>query len=120
MIAGYVKILLPLKYQQVTYIGELPTDIDTCIALKEIGGGHGTYFAKDQMDTPYLQVYVRCPSYTEGYEMIKQCKNIITSYADAQLLSVVLAKDINYYGRDDKRRNLFSITFKIYSYLNLK
>ena len=60
MIAEQIKNLLPAIIHPVVYIGELPSDTDdTCIALTEAGGPHGTYFAKDRMDTPYLKVTVR-------------------------------------------------------------
>lgn len=117
MIAQQIKDLLPYELQAHTYIGELPTDVDACIALTEAGGPHGTYFAKDQMDTPYLTVMVRNPLYPEGYSQIKQIKDLLTSYADAQTLGIVLRGDITYFGRDDKRRNMWQLTYKIFSYI---
>lgn len=117
MIAEQIKELLPYELRKVTYIGELPTDADACVALVESGGPHGTYFAKDRMDTPYLKVVVRDPFYPNGYSRIKQIKDLLTSYADAQTLGIVLRGDITYFGRDDKRRNTWQLTFKIYSYI---
>ena len=117
MIAQQIKDLLPAELRALTYIGNLPTDVDVCIALVEFGGPHGTYFAKDQMDTPYLKVIVRNPSYPAGYDLIERIKKILTSYADAQTLGIVLRGDVNYFGRDDKRRNLWQLTYKIFSYI---
>lgn len=120
MIAQLIKDLLPINIFDSTYIGELPTDVDNCIAINEYGGPHGTYFAKDQIDTPYITITVRNVSYPVGYENILVCKNVVSCYTDAQLLGVVLLKDITYLGRDEKRRNVFQIMFKVFSYLNLK
>ncbi len=120
MIAQLIKDLLPINMFDSTYIGELPTDVDNCIAINEYGGPHGTYFAKDQIDTPYITITVRNVSYPVGYENILVCKNVVSCYTDAQLLGVVLLKDITYLGRDEKRRNVFQIMFKVFSYLNLK
>lgn len=120
MIAQLIKDLLPINMFDSTYIGELPTDVDNCIAINEYGGPHGTYFAKDQIDTPYITITVRNVSYPVGYENILVCKNVVSCYTDAQLLGIVLLKDITYLGRDEKRRNVFQIMFKVFSYLNLK
>ena len=120
MIVQLIKDLLPINMFDSTYIGELPTDVDNCIAINEYGGPHGTYFAKDQIDTPYITITVRNVSYPVGYENILVCKNVVSCYTDAQLLGVVLLKDITYLGRDEKRRNVFQIMFKVFSYLNLK
>lgn len=115
MIAEKVKAILPAELQHITYIGELPTDADKCIALTEAGGLHGTYFAKDRFDTPYLKVVVRDPSYPDGYKNAAQIKNILASYTNHQELALVLIGDIMYFGRDDARRNMFQITFKVFS-----
>lgn len=117
MIAEQIKELLPQHLQNITYIGDLPTDVDACVALMEIGGPHGTYFAGDQIDTPHLKVLIRNPSFTAGYTVAAQCKNILTSHSDLQNLSVILIGDIMYMGRDDKRRNVWQLTYKIYSYI---
>ena len=106
MIAEKVKAILPAELQHITYIGELPT---------EAGGLHGTYFAKDRFDTPYLKVIVRDPSYPDGYKNVAQIKNILASYTNHQELALVLIGDIMYFGRDDARRNMFQITFKVFS-----
>lgn len=115
MIAEQIKQLMPPEFQERTYIGEFPTDVDSCIVLTEVGGPHGTYFSKDQLDEPYLKVAVRDAIYQRGYELINICKRALTSYADAKTLSIILQGDIMYFGRDDKRRNMWQITFKIYS-----
>lgn len=116
MIAQNVKDLFPNDLQQITYIGELPTDADVCISLIESGGPHGTYFAKDEMNTPYLKVMVRDPSYPDGYATVSAVKDLITSFADARLLGIVLRGDIDYLGRDDKRRNIFQLNYRIFEY----
>ena len=117
MIAEQIFNLLPPQLQSITYIGDLPTNGSTCMALVEFGGPHGTYFAKDQLDTPYLKVVVRDELYPRGYSLIKLCKDVLTSYADAQTLGIVLVGDIMYFGRDEQRRNLFQLTYKIFSYV---
>lgn len=117
MIAEIVKAILPADVQHITYIGELPTDVDQCVALTESGGLHGTYFAKDQLNTPYLKVSVRSPKYAEGYSIVAKIKNTLTSYSNHQEFGMVLVGDIMYFGRDDKRRNAFQLTYKIYSYI---
>lgn len=116
MIAQNVKDLFPNDLQQITYIGEFPTDADVCISLIESGGPHGTYFAKDEMNTPYLKVMVRDPSYPDGYATVSAVKDLITSFADARLLGIVLRGDIDYLGRDDKRRNIFQLNYRIFEY----
>lgn len=116
MIAQNVKDLFPNDLQQITYIGEFPTDADVCISLIESGGPHGTYFAKDEMNTPYLKVMVRDPSYPDGYATISAVKDLITSFADARLLGIVLRGDIDYLGRDDKRRNIWQLNYRIFEY----
>lgn len=115
MIAERIKELMPPELQQITYIGELPTDVDNCIALMEFGGPHGTYFNKhDEMNEPYLRLYVRNMSYPNGYELIKACKKALDQYAVTGVIGIVLKGDVTYAGRDDKRRNLFWLTFKIF------
>ena len=115
MIAEQVKSLLPVIIHDIITIGELPTDSDSCIALIESGGPHGTYFSGNHMDTPILKVVARDIDYQRGYALIKVCKDVLASHADARTLGIVLVGDIMYFGRDVKRRNLFQITFKIFS-----
>lgn len=119
MIAEQIKNLLPAIIHPTIYIGELPSDTDdTCIALTEFGGPHGTYFAKNRMDTPYLKIIVRDIDYPRGYAHAKLCKDVLASHADAQTLGIVLVGDIMYFGRDEKRRNMWQLTFKIFSNIN--
>lgn len=115
MIAEQVKSLLPAEIHSTITIGEPPTDSNSCIALVESGGPHGTYFSGDRMDTPLLKVVVRDIDYRRGYAYIKLCKDILASHADAQTLGIVLINDIMYFGRDNKRRNMWQLTFKIFS-----
>lgn len=115
MIAQRIKNLLPAQLQQITYIGELPTDINLCAAISEQGGPHGTYFNKDQLDEPYIKITVRAQTYVEGYELVRMLKQILTSYADARLLSIILVGDIMYFGRDDSRRNIWQLTYRVFS-----
>lgn len=115
MIAEQVKNLLPPELHNIITIGEPPTDSDSCIALVESGGPHGTYFSGNRMDTPLLKVFVRDIDYLRGYTHIKFCKDILASHADAKTLSIILINDIMYFGRDDKRRNQWQLTFKIFS-----
>lgn len=115
MIAEQIKNLLPSAIHDVITIGELPTDTDSGIALTESGGPHGTYFSGNRMDTPLLKIAVRDIDYKRGYAYTKLCKDILASYASAQELSIVLIGDILYLGRDSKRRNLWQLTFKIFS-----
>jgi hypothetical protein len=115
MIAEQVKNLLPAEIHSVITIGEPPTDSDSCIALVESGGPHGTYFSGNRMDIPLLKVVARDIDYKRGYAYIKLCKDILASHADAQTLGIVLVNDIMYFGRDVKRRNMFQLTFKIFS-----
>lgn len=118
MIAENIKRLLPIELHNVITIGELPTDVDTGIALVESGGPHGTYFSGNRMDTPLLKVVVRDIDYKRGYAYIKLCKDILASHADAKTLGVVLVNDVMYFGRDIKRRNVWQLTFKIFSDIN--
>lgn len=112
MIAKVIMNLLPLHLKMDTYIGELPTDVDNCICLTETGGSHGTYFAKDQLDKPYIKVTIRNINFEAGYKQAEQFKEVLTSYADASI-SIVLYGTIQYFGRDDKRRNIFQLTYKV-------
>ena len=115
MITEQVKNLLPAEIHSVITIGELPTDTDSGIALVESGGPHGTYFSGNRMDTPLLKVIARDIDYRRGYAYIKLCKDILASHADTQTLGIVLVNDIMYFGRDAKRRNMWQLTFKIFS-----
>ena len=115
MIAEQIKNLLPDVIQGVITIGELPTDTDSGIALVESGGPHGMYFSGGQMDTPLLKVVARDIDFKRGYAHIKLCKDVLTGHADAQTLGIVLINDIMYFGRDAKRRNMWQLTFKIFS-----
>ena len=117
MIAEQILNLLPYNLQNLTYISELPLDVDNCIALVEYGGAHIYYF-KNQMDTPLLKIVVRHNNYEQGYNLIKSYKQILSGYSDGQSLGIVLVEDIMYIGRDNKRRNMFQLTFKIFSYIN--
>ena len=118
MIAEQVKNLLPAVIHNIITIGEPPTDSDSCIALIESGGPHGTYFSGNRMNTPLLKVVARDSDYRRGYAHIKLCKDILSSHADAQTLGIVLVNDIMYFGRDAKRRNQWQLTFKIFSNIN--
>ncbi len=115
MIAETVKNILPADIQAITYIGELPTDKDNCVALVETGGPHGNYFAKDRFNTPYLKIVIRNKSYAKGYNIISTIKELLSTYTNHQEFGMLLTGDIMYFGRDDKRRNMFQITFKIFS-----
>lgn len=114
MITQTIRELMPLSLQAITYVGEFPTDVDECVALTEVGGPFGTYFNQDKLNTPHLKVAVRAPKYDRAYQLIQLCKEMLTSYADAKTLGIVLIGDIMYLGRDDKRRNHFQLTFKIF------
>lgn len=100
-----------------TYISELPTDVDNCVAIIDFGGPHSHYFAKEQIDTPYVKIMCRNNDYVAGHNIIEACKSILTSYADAQTLGIVMTQDIYYLGRDDKRRNVWQMVYKIFSYI---
>mgnify|MGYP003304114642 CR=1 FL=1 len=115
MIAEHVKNLLPAEIHPIITIGELPTDSDSCIAIVESGGPHGTYFSGNRMDTPLLKVVVRDIDYRRGYAYARLCKDVLASHADAQTLGIILVNDIMYFGRDVKRRNMWQLTFKIFS-----
>ena len=115
MIAEQVKNLLPAVIHNIITIGEPPTDSDSCIALIESGGPHGTYFSGNRMDTPLLKVVARDSDYIRGYAHMKLCKDILSSHADAKTLGIILVGDIMYFGRDSERRNMFQLTFKIFS-----
>ena len=97
--------------QNITYVGELPTDVNDCIVIQENGGPHGTYFNSQQLDRPYIHLYVRNSNYAAGYQCIHICKKLLASYADA-VMSLVLIGDIKYLGRDDARRSTFQLIFK--------
>ena len=114
MITEKVKNLLPAAMHNIITIGELPTDTDCGVALTESGGPHGTYFSGDRMDTPLLKIVVRDVDYLRGRAHAQLCKDTLASYADAET-SIVLVNDIMYFGRDAKRRNLWQLTFKIFS-----
>lgn len=117
MIAEIIKNLLPQDIQGFTCIGELPTDNDNCVSIAEVGGPHGLYFAKTRLDTPYVKIVVRNSSYSRGYAVIKTIKDLLANYSDHQTFGMILTGDIMYFGRDDKRRNLWQLTFKIFSYV---
>lgn len=117
MIAEIIRAILPATMQQKTYIGELPTDVDDCVAIAEQGGPFGTYFAKDKFNTPYAKIVVRNPKYLEGHNDALKIKQVLTSYTNHQEFGLVLVNDILYFGRDDKRRNMFQLTYKVFSYI---
>lgn len=116
MLAERIKSLFPDTLQSLVFIGEFPTDVDVCIAITETGGPHGNYFNHDQLDTPYVKISVRHPKFAPGYNLIKACKDLLSSYAEADPFGLVLVGDIMYFGRDDQRRNMWQITFKVFSY----
>lgn len=115
MIAQQILNLLPPALREIAYVGELPTDLDLCAAISEQGGPHGTYFNKDQLDEPYIKVTVRSSDYLEGYRITSMLKTCLTSYADARLLGIVLVGDIMYFGRDDARRNVWQLTYRVFA-----
>ena len=117
MIAERIKELFPNDYQDKIYIGELPTDINVCVAIVEAGGPHGNYFGKQQLDEPYVKIVVRHPEYPLGYNLIKACKTLLSSYAEIDPFGLVLIGDIMYFGRDEKRRNMWQLTYKVFSYV---
>ena len=120
MVAEYIRDLFPEQMKQYVYIGELPTDIDNCIAIAEMGGPHGNYFNKDHLDTPYVKLIIRHASYPTGAEFAEFCKATLASYAETLPFGLVLINDIMYFGRDDERRNMWQLTFKVFSYYSNK
>ena len=109
-----LKQLLPLDLQEFTYVGEIPSGINKCIVITETGGPHGTYFSQGHLNEPYIKVSVQDLNYESGYSLIQKCKQIFTSYAQSQVLSIILKGDITYFGRDELRRNLWQLTYKIF------
>ena len=116
MIAERIRDIFPPDFRKQIYIGELPTDKDVCIAISEQGGPHGNYFNRDQLDTPYVKIVARHPQLPQGYNLIQTCKDLLSSYVEADPFGLVLVGDIMYFGRDEKRRNMWQITFKVLSY----
>ena len=116
MIAERIRELFPENLKDQVYIGELPTDVDACIAIVESGGPHGNYFNTEQLDTPYVKIVVRHPQFPQGYNFIKACKELLSSYSEPDPFGLVLVGDIMYFGRDEQRRNMWQITFKVFSY----
>jgi hypothetical protein len=112
MVAQILLNLFPLNLKEITRIGNLPTDIDNCICITETGGSHGTYFAKDQLNKPFIKISIRNQDYEEGYRLAEQLKECLTSYADAST-SIILYGTIQYFGQDDSRRNIFQLTYKV-------
>lgn len=116
MIAERIRNLFPENFRNQVYIGDLPTDVDACVAITEEGGPHGNYFNHDQMDTPYVKIVVRHPQFQPGYNLIKICKDQLSSYVESDPFGLVLVGDIMYFGRDEQRRNMWQLTFKVLSY----
>lgn len=116
MIAERIRDLFPENVRNKVYIGELPTDVNECVAITEAGGPHDNYFNRDQMDTPYVKITVRHPQFQQGYNLIRICKDLLSSYSEPDPFGLILVGDIMYFGRDDQRRNMWQLTFKIYSY----
>lgn len=112
MISNVVRELIPPELQEQTYLGELPVDVDNCIALQEAGGPPDGYFGKANIFKPRLLLIVRNENFDDGARIVKECKKALTSFADARI-GIVLIGDTMYFGRDDKRRNMWQLTFKI-------
>ena len=115
MIAEKIKSLLPCSIQNIVYIGELPADVDSCVALVPSGGPPSHYFSTSRLDTPYLKIVCRDCNYERGNAIIQICKDILGKYSDAQTLGASLSSDIIYFGRDAKRRNMWQLTLKVFA-----
>lgn len=113
MITDIIRDLFPEAVRSRVWEGDLPTDVDACISIRESRGPHGNYFVKDQMETPIISITVRNPEYGAGYIDIQQCKTLLNSYVDAQV-GLSLVGDVQYFGRDDKRRHLWGLTYKAF------
>lgn len=111
MITKLYNLLLP-PIKDITYIGNLPNDVDNCVALIEDGGKPNIYFHNLYMGQPILKVVVRHISFEEGRQIVKAFKKTFKAYSNAEFDMVLISEPI-YFGRDDKHRNVWQLTFKI-------
>lgn len=111
MISNTIFELLPQKLKDISYIGNLPQDIDNCIAIIEDGGNPNVYFHKQYMGQPILKIMVRHLDFDFGYGLVKILKNTFKSYTNTNFDMILITEPL-YFGRDDSHRNLWQLTFK--------
>ena len=100
------------------YIGEMPDIPDTVVCLYDRGGDDSN--PKWLVDTPTLQVRVRgaVDDYTGGFTKVQAVKDALLGYGSHTVNGTVyvgiwLVGDINFVTRDDKRRPIFTLNFRI-------
>ena len=111
MISNTIYELLPQKLKDMSFIGNLPQDIDNCIAIIEDGGKPNIYFHKQYTGQPILKIVVRHLDFDFGQKLTKILKEAFKTYSDADFDMVIITEPL-YFGRDDKHRNLWQLTFK--------
>lgn len=94
-------------------IGDLPTDYDRCVSLFQIGGKREYFFGDTYIDWPIVRIVIRDKDAAVGMTTIETVKTTLSHYSGATIKSSVIHSLDSYLGRDDKRRNVWELTFKM-------
>lgn len=94
-------------------IGDLPTDYDKCVSLFQIDGTREYFFGGSFIDWPIVRIVIRDKDASTGMQTIDKIKKILDRYKDETIKSSVIRSLDSYLGRDDKRRNVWDLSFKM-------
>lgn len=105
-------LLIKGKLLNVT-IGDLQTDKDSCIALFQLTGNRQGYFGGAKLDDQIIRLVIRDMNFSNGLKTIEKIKATLKNYKDDIILSTNVKTLDTYLGKDDKRRNVWEITYLI-------
>lgn len=98
------------------YIGQEPAEPTEVITLYDLPGQEPN--PKWKIDYPDLQVRGRSQSYEDAYSFMNEVKNLLLGRAPATIgtyyyTSILGKNDINFIGKDEKNRSIFTWTIAI-------
>lgn len=114
-LVAYIKDLFPVGIIGPVTIGDLPETIDTATSIFLFDGSPSTlYFgASESLERPLIRVNCRSTEYLDGLGNCNLIKTKLDKYYDSGIKGIYLVGDINYLGKDVKRRYEFIMTYRI-------
>lgn len=94
-------------------IGDLQTDKDSCVSLFQHNGNQQRYFGGAKLNSQIIRIVIRDAEYARGLQTIDKIKNVLNDYSDEFIKGTYLKNQDSYLGKDDKRRNVWDITYLI-------
>ena len=98
------------------YVGREPIDPVDVVTVYDTGGGPAVLIP--DLRAPNVQVRVRSAAYNDGWQKANEAYEALAVPAgvtvqDGVILSWVAQGDINYIGRDDRDRSLFTCNWQV-------